>query len=293
MRLDIVIPAHNEQERIGQTLRAYRKVCAGPRFRFVVALDRCTDLTADIVRLHMAVDRRVRLLEYGKLGKGGVLMEAFRACRADLIGFIDADCATPPAEFLRLAEAAEGAAGAIATRHHPASILPARRSLTRRLTSAGFQLVVRTLFRLPHSDTQCGAKVVRRDVLDKALPLMTSRDFLFDVDLLVVSRQLGFQIVEVPTIWIDRDGSRVQAASDSARMAASAFRLWLHHKVIPIPDAAEAAPPAGRRATARPATAPTAPATGPATALATGPATRGYRPPRPTRELVTTGPIDS
>ena len=244
MRLDIVIPAHNEEVRIGRTLRAYRKVCGGPDFRFVVALDRCTDATADVVRRHMALDPRVRLLRFGKLGKGGVLMETFRECEADLIGFVDADCATPPSEFLRLVEAARSADGAIATRNHPAAVLPARRSLSRRMASAGFAMVVKTLFRLPHSDTQCGAKVLRRVALQRIVPLMSSRDFLFDVDLLVVARRLGFRIVDVPTIWIDRDGSRLQTASDSARMAASAVRLWLHHKVIPIPDASDVAPPA-------------------------------------------------
>ena len=39
------------------------------------------------------------LHEFPKLGKGGVLMETFRRCDADLVGFVDADCATPPAEL--------------------------------------------------------------------------------------------------------------------------------------------------------------------------------------------------
>jgi glycosyltransferase involved in cell wall biosynthesis len=198
-------------------------------------MDRCTDATAEIVRSHMRRDPRIRLIEYGKLGKGGVLMEAFRACDGDMIGFVDADCATPPAEFLRLVDAAHRRDGAIATRNHPAAVLPARRSMMRRLTSAVFAFIIRRLFKLPHSDTQCGAKVIRRDVLQRIVPLMSSRDFLFDVDLLVTARKLGFDIVEVPTIWIDQEGSRVHAIHDARRMAASAVRLWLHQKVMPLP----------------------------------------------------------
>ena len=106
MRLDIVIPAFNEEDRIDRTLRAYRAGVTEPRTRFLVALDSCTDGTADVVRSHADVDPRVELLEYPKLGKGGVIMESFRRCDADVIGFVDADCATPPAEFLRLVDVA-------------------------------------------------------------------------------------------------------------------------------------------------------------------------------------------
>lgn len=234
MRLDIVIPAHNEEERIGPMLDAYRARCSDPEARFVVALDRCWDRTEEIVRGHRDVDPRVEIVHYPKLGKGGVLMEAFRRCDGDYVGFVDADCATPPSEFVRLAEVAEQADGAIASRRHPAAILPARRPLVRRIASAGFAFGIRRLFRLPYGDTQCGAKVVRRDLVEKSLPLMSSRDFLFDVDLLVVARRLGYRIVEVPTIWIDQAGSRLRARSDTLRMAASALRLWLHHRVIPV-----------------------------------------------------------
>ena len=135
MRLDIVIPAHNEEHRIGRTLSAYRTVCGGPDVRFHVALDGCTDRTAEIVRAHHEDDARVVLHEYPKLGKGGVIAETFRRSDAEVIGFVDADCATPPAEMLRLADVALRSGGAIASRHHPASVLPRSRSRVRKATS--------------------------------------------------------------------------------------------------------------------------------------------------------------
>lgn len=234
MTLDLVIPAHNEERRIARTLRAYSEAFPGDDVRLVVALDGCVDRTAEVVLDLRADDPRIELLEFPKLGKGGVLMEAFRRCDAEWIGFVDADCATPPSELALLTEQAGAADGAIASRRHPAAVTPGHRPLARRVTSAGFATCVRTLFGLPYADTQCGAKVLRRDVLERALPLLSSRDFLFDVDLLVVARQLGYRIVEVPTVWVDQAESKVNAAADARRMLASAVRLWLHHHVLPI-----------------------------------------------------------
>jgi hypothetical protein len=104
--------------------------------------------------------------------------------------------------------------------------------------SAGFAFGVRRLFRLPIADTQCGAKALRRDVVERCIPFVSSRDFLFDVDLLLVARQLGFRVAEVPTVWVDQSGSRVRSGRESLRMAASALRLWLHHRLLPV-DGAE------------------------------------------------------
>lgn len=230
MRLDIVMPAHNEEARIGRTLSVYRDACPDPDIRFLVAMDDCRDRTADVVEAHAREDDRVELFEYPKLGKGGVIAETFRRADADLIGFVDADGATPPQELMRLADAALQADGAIATRRHPAAVLPARRPLTRRLTSAGFALAVRRLLGLQYRDTQCGAKVLRREVVEDILPRLRARDLLFDVDLLAAATEAGHRIVEVPTIWIDQEGSRVSAVSDSGRMGASLLRLWARRR---------------------------------------------------------------
>lgn len=252
MHLDIVMPAHNEEARIGRTLDRYRRAIPNADTRFVVALDGCSDGTAAVVRRHHRLDARVRLLELPKLGKGGALAEALRSCDAPLVAFVDADGATPPPELLRLALLVDDGSTdiAIASRRLPASVNPAPRSLSRRVTSAGFAHSVRRLFHLPHHDTQCGAKVLSQEALARITPLLSSRDFLFDVDLLLAARALGFRVAEVPTVWVDQAGSKVDALRDARRMAASALRLWFHHRVLPVePTPAPLAPdPAALRA---------------------------------------------
>ena len=133
--------------------------------------------------------------------------------------------------FLRLADWTDRADGAIASRAHPASVLPVQRPVARRITSWAFSRLTRRLFRLPYSDTQCGAKVVRRQVIDGVLPLLSSRDFLFDVDLLLTADRLGYHVVEVPTVWLDQEGSHLRASADAGAMAISSLRLWFHHRV--------------------------------------------------------------
>jgi glycosyltransferase involved in cell wall biosynthesis len=60
LRLDIVMPAHNEQERIDRTLRAYRAACPDDGVRFLVALDSCSDARPRIVDEHATAPRGSR-----------------------------------------------------------------------------------------------------------------------------------------------------------------------------------------------------------------------------------------
>jgi hypothetical protein len=64
--------------------------------------------------------------------------------------------------------------------------------------------------------------------------LLSSRDFLFDVDLLLTADRLGYHVVEVPTVWLDQEGSHMRASADARQMAISSLRLWFHHRVMPV-----------------------------------------------------------
>ena len=155
------------------------------------------------------------LHEFPKLGKGGVLMETFRRCDADLVGVrrrrrCDAARRAGPHDARRRpTPTASSPAAGCRRRSRRAPGAAAARS-----TSRGFAWGVRRLFRLPYADTQCGAKVIHRRVAERVVPLMSSRDFLFDVDLLIVARRLGFDVVEVPTVWLDQAG--LEAAAPAA-----------------------------------------------------------------------------
>ena len=187
MRLDIVMPAHNEEDRIDRTLRAYRSACPDHGVRFLVALDSCTDRTPDIVHAHEREDDRVRSFEYPKLGKGGVIAETFPRSDAELVGFVDADGSTPPRSCSGW-PTRRHTDGAIASRRHPAPLLPARRPCAR-ITSSGFAGTVRGSSACRTATPSAGPRSLRRHVVRTCSRACAARDLLFDVDLLALARE--------------------------------------------------------------------------------------------------------
>ncbi len=70
-------------------------------------------------------------------------------------------------------------------------MLPVSRGRLRRLVGIAFAWIVRSLFGLAYYDTQCGAKVIRIGAARRIVPLLSARDFVFDVDLLTTARAAG------------------------------------------------------------------------------------------------------
>ena len=58
--------------------------------------------------------------------------------------------------------------------------------------SKGFNFIVRALFLIPHKDTQCGAKLFKRKVIEKIVDELHLTQWAFDVNLLYLSKIILF-----------------------------------------------------------------------------------------------------
>lgn len=226
--LSIVIPAHNEEHRIGPVLRALR--AEFPREEIIVVANACTDGTACVVSEIAKTDPLLRLVSVNaRLGKGGSVRLGFQLAHGEVVAFADADGATPARELRRLVAKLDGADCVVASRWSPgASILRAQSPL-RRFLGRGFNFIVRLLFGLHLADTQCGAKVFRRAAIEEIMEDVETADFAFDVDLLFQLQRRKKRIREVPTVWRNQEGSTVDVMVAAPRMLASIVRLRLNH----------------------------------------------------------------
>ncbi len=171
----------------------------------------------------------MRALEFrSAIGKGGALIEGLRlASLGDLIGYVDADGATPPRAFLDLVKKMSEADCVIGSRWLPGAVIHQSQTGNRQFASRAFHFIVQLLFWMNIRDTQCGAKVIKREVVEKIHPYLHIADMAFDINLLVAIKRAGFKILEVPTEWTDQAGSKVVLARSSLTMFLSVVRVRL------------------------------------------------------------------
>ncbi len=229
MKLSIIVPAYNEGARIGGMLEAYLPYFSGrygDDFEIIVSINHSTDRTEEVVRafqpnypsLQVIVDPR-------PIGKGGAIMAGGRVARGELIGFVDADGATPPEAFDHLVACIGDAGLIIASRRLPGAVVHPRQPWKRRAASRVFNVLVRHLFKLSISDTQCGAKLMTAAAWRAIVPHIGLTRWAFDVDMLFKTRRAGYRIAEIPTVWHDIGGSKLRVGAVSFQMLLAIVRL--------------------------------------------------------------------
>ena len=242
MRLTIIVPAHNEEKRIGRMLDTYLPFFAGRygnEVEFIVVINGTTDRTEEVVATYQERYPSLRIVvEPQSIGKGGALMMGFRMARGAWVGFVDADGATPPEAFQALMDGIGDAGGIIASRWCAGAQVSPRQPLDRRIASRIFNWITRLLFGLKLTDTQCGAKLLRREAMLAVLPTLGITQWAFDVDLLFQLRRAGYAIREIPTTWQDVHGSKVKVVQASMEMVLALTRLRLMYSpfrwVVPL-----------------------------------------------------------
>lgn len=231
MQLTIIVPAHNEEKRLAKTLDEYLPFFSRiyrTDFEMLVVINGSTDQTANIAKEYAVKYAQMRyIVEPKQIGKGGAIMLGFAQSGGNLIGFVDADSSTPPAAFQDLVVRIGQADAIIASRWLKNAQVSPRQPWSRRIASRLFNGMVRLLFGLNFSDTQCGAKLIKRNAARQILPKLGITRWAFDVDLLFQLQRAGFKIIEVPSVWHDVTGSRLKFARASLEMFAALVRLRL------------------------------------------------------------------
>jgi len=211
--LSIVIPAFNEEERLPASLGAVSAYLAArpsaPRVEVLVVDDGSSDSTAsraeDAGRRH-GLDLRVLRLPENR-GKGFAVRTGCLEATGRLILVSDADFSTPIYEWEKLASA--NAPVAIGSRAVDESLVKERQSLPRRAMGKLFNRLVRLVAVPGIRDTQCGFKLFSREAAREVFSRAKVDRFAYDVEALLLARQLGYPIAEVPVLWFNSVDSRV------------------------------------------------------------------------------------
>jgi hypothetical protein len=116
---------------------------------------------------------------------------------------------------------------AIGSRWLPGAVIKQTQSLKRRIFSRCFHVMVELLFWMGIKDTQCGAKVMRRQAIESVHSALRIADVAFDINLLYSLKRNGFSIREVPTVWTDQIGTKISLNKGAFGILLSVVRLRL------------------------------------------------------------------
>jgi len=237
MKISIIIPAHDEEKRIGGTLKAYSDYFESLRkkgilnYELLIVINNTKDKTETIVLKFQKRNKNIKYLNFKQSGKGFAIIEGFKEALKDksngLIGFVDADNATSPEFYYDLIKNIGNSDGIMASRYLRNSIVMPKQSFKRIVVSRIFNFLIRILFLMPYADTQCGAKIFRKEAVGRIINKIGITRWAFDIDLLYQLRKENFKIREFPTVWSDKEYSKLNVKKAGVGMVLAVIRLRL------------------------------------------------------------------
>ena len=235
MKLSVIIPAYNEEERLPRTLvrmvRFFRQYQTS--FEIVVVNDGSTDNSKTIIQKYGEKFKEIILVGYPEnRGKGYAVNQGVLKGSGDLFLFSDADLSTPLEEYGKLLPFINsGYDIVIGSRRIKGAGIRIRQPIHRRILGRGFGLLTQIFFLRGIKDSQCGFKLFKSSVAKKAFGKRKVDGFSFDVEVLYVAKiKLHARIREVPVEWSDSARlSKVRAGRETFRMLKDLFRIRKLH----------------------------------------------------------------
>jgi glycosyltransferase involved in cell wall biosynthesis len=230
--LSIIIPAHNEENRLSKTLEGVTAFVDAQAYSSEVLIvengsqDRTYEVAQEIASQHPAF----RVLKDEGRGKGLAVRHGMLEACGEYRFMCDADFSMPITEINRfLPPALNGCDIAIASREAPGAVRynePAYRHLGGRAVN----LMIRLLALPGLQDTQCGFKCFHHRVAEDLFSVQTLTGWSFDIELLYVARRRGYDIQEIPIPWYFNPESKLNAVQDAIRMGMDLLKIRLNDR---------------------------------------------------------------
>lgn len=235
--LSIIIPAYNEEARLGPSLERIAEFLSHQTYKAEVLVcdDGSRDGTCELVdafaKSHPSF--RVSRAPHNQ-GKGAAVRRGMLEARGRYLLMSDADLSSPIEEVDRLmAQLEKGHDVAIGSRALESSDVKVVAKAKRKLMGRVFNALVQTFTGLPFQDTQCGFKLFERSAARHLFGLTKLDGFSFDVEVLFLALRCGYKVKEVAVNWAHVDASRVDLVNDTLRMAKDIMAVRALHRTTP------------------------------------------------------------
>ena len=224
--LSIIIPAHNEENRLPDTLEQVLRFLEGQAFtsEVIIVENGSADKTFEIAQGFAKRYKNVLVIQ-SERGKGAAVRCGMLEAQGEYRFMCDADLSMPVEEVTKfIPPALNGFDIAIASREALGAVRY-NEPTYRHLGGRGINFIIQAMILPGLNDTQCGFKCFHAGVANDIFKVQTLPGWSFDIELLYIARRRKYRIKEIPIQWYYHSETKVSALRDAVQMIKDIFRI--------------------------------------------------------------------
>lgn len=218
VHLSLIIPALNEEARIGKSLERVLSFLHSQPYAYEVIIvdDGSQDHTVDVIQERFGNQGGIRVYRHRQnLGKGQAVKQGMLMAEGQYLLFSDADLSVPIETLpIFLTELENRCDLAIGTRQRSGAVIEVRQPLYREVMGKIFTRLSNWILGLQVSDFTCGFKGFRREAAKDLFSKQRVENWSFDAEILYLARLKGYRVQEVPVAWRNDRATKVRLWRD-------------------------------------------------------------------------------
>ena len=228
--ISIIYPVFNEEKRLYKTfldIKKFEKVNKSIKREYIFVNDGSLDRSLSIIKNKTKNNNKIKIISYKKnMGKGYALKRGIQIAKNEWVLTTDADCSVSNfqlTEWIRKKYIKKNTLIYFGSRNHQLSIV--KKKTTRKILGLIFKYLIKILFKIKISDTQCGFKLYKLNIARKIFKKILTNDYMHDIEVCLIAKKLNLKIKDLPIKWTHVNDSKISLVRDAFKIALSLLKI--------------------------------------------------------------------
>ena len=212
--ISIIYPIFNEEKRLLKTINDIKKFDKSNnsiKKEYILVNDGSTDNTLSLIKKKFNKNKRFKIINYRtNRGKGYALKLGVELSTSHWILTADSDCSVSNFQlndWLKKKYINNKNFIYFGSRNVPGSLV--KKKKVRMIIGKIFTILLKILFQINLSDTQCGFKLYKSNYAKKIFKKIVTDGYMHDIEICIIANRLNLKIIELPVKWTHISESKI------------------------------------------------------------------------------------
>ena len=217
--ISVIYPVYNEETRLNRVFTDINKFDLNNKYikkEYIFVNDGSTDKSLSLIKKKIKKNKKIKVISYKKnKGKGYALKQGVNNAKNNWILTTDSDCSVSNFQLISWIKKKyinRDCNIYFGSRNHYSSVV--KKKVERKIIGIIFKIIIKFLFKITLSDTQCGFKLYRSKTAKKLFKEIVTNGYMHDIEICLIAKRMKLKIHDLPVNWMHQKNGKINFFKD-------------------------------------------------------------------------------